>query len=45
MEFLEVILIEVCEESRRVDRMSGDFEIVNVTVPVLANIRRRRARK
>jgi hypothetical protein len=37
MQFLEVVLIEVREESRRSDGMRRDVEIVNVPVPVLSN--------
>ena len=32
-----MILIEIVEEAARSDRMPGDFEIVNVAVPVVAN--------
>ena len=35
MQFLEVILIEIIEEPTRADGMTGDFEVVNVPVPVL----------
>jgi hypothetical protein len=38
MELLEMVLIEVVEETAGADRMPGDFEIVNVPVPVLANL-------
>jgi glycerol-3-phosphate dehydrogenase len=42
MQFLEVILIQVVEESARPDRMTSDVEIVNVSLPVLANLIGRR---
>ena len=38
MELLEVILVEIGEEAGRSDRVRRDLEIVNVTVPVLANV-------
>jgi len=38
MELLEVILIEVFEETARSDRMPRDFEIVNVPVPVISDL-------
>ncbi len=38
MQLLEVVLIEVGEEPRRSDGMRRDLEIVNVPVPVLANV-------
>ena len=38
MQLLEVILIEIGEESRRSERVRGDLEIVNVPVPVVANV-------
>jgi hypothetical protein len=37
MELLEMILIEIVEKSARADRMFRDLEIVNVTIPVLAD--------
>ena len=37
MELLEMVLIEVVEKPAGADRMPGDFEIVNVPVPVVAN--------
>ena len=42
MEFLEMILIEIVEESTRADRMLRDLEIVDVLFPVVADVRRRR---
>ena len=42
MQFFEVILIEIAEESRRSHRMRGDLEIVNVVIPVVADVGRRR---
>ena len=38
MELLEMILIEIVEEPARADRMPGDFEIVDVPFPVVANL-------
>ena len=38
VQLLEVILIEIGEEARRADRVRGDLEIVNVLVPVVANV-------
>jgi hypothetical protein len=38
MQLLEVILVEIREEPRRPYRMPSDFEIVNVPVPVVANV-------
>lgn len=38
MEFFEVILVQIGEEAGRSDGMRCDLEIVNVTVPVLANV-------
>ena len=38
MELLEMILIEIVEEAARADRMRGDLEIVNVPVPVRADV-------
>ena len=38
VQFLEVVLIEVLEEPGRADGMLRDFEIVYVTVPVLADV-------
>ena len=37
VELFEMILIEIVEKAARSDRMPGDFEIVNVAVPVVAN--------
>jgi hypothetical protein len=34
MELLEVVFVEVVEESARADRVLGDLEIVNVPFPV-----------
>ena len=42
MELLEVILIEIVEEAARADRMPRDLEIVNVPLPVRANVVDRR---
>ncbi len=42
MELLEVILIEVIEESARSNRVAGDFKIVDVTVPIRADLLDRR---
>ena len=42
MELFEMILIEIVEESSRADGMPGDFEIVDVPVPVLADLVDRR---
>src|SRR5919197_47548 len=38
MQLFEVILIEVGEEARRAQRVRGDFEVVNVPVPVVLNV-------
>ena len=38
VELLEVILVEVVEEPAGADRMPGDFEVVNVAVPVRADL-------
>ena len=38
MELLEMVLIKVGEEARRAHGMRRDLEIVNVLVPILANI-------
>lgn len=38
MELLEMVLIQVGEKAWRPDRMRRDFEIVDVLVPILANI-------
>ena len=38
MQLLEVILVEIGEEARRADRMRRDLEIVNVLVPVVADV-------
>src|SRR5438876_210639 len=42
MKLLEVILIEVVEESARADRMPRDLEIVNMLIPVRSNLVYRR---
>ena len=42
MELLEVILIEIVEEPARPDRMLRDLEIVDVPLPVRANVVDRR---
>ena len=38
VQLLEVVLIEVGEEPRRADRMRRDLEIVDVLVPVVADV-------
>jgi hypothetical protein len=38
VKFFEMILIEIGEESWCPDRMFGDFQIVDVTIPVFANV-------
>lgn len=38
MKFFEMVLIEIGKESWCTDGMFGDFQIVNVTVPVFANV-------
>ena len=38
VELFEMILIEIVEEPARSDRMPRDLEVVNVPVPVLANL-------
>lgn len=40
VQLLEVIGIEIVEESRRADRMPGDLEVMNVPLPVAANLAR-----
>ena len=45
VQLLEMILIEIGEEARRADRMRRDLEIVNVPVPVLADVGRGGARR
>ena len=40
VELLEMILIEVGEESRRPDRVRRDLEVVDVLVPVVADVSR-----
>ena len=42
VELLEMIPIEVVEEAARTDRMRRDVEIVDVSLPVLADLRGRR---
>ena len=37
VQLFEVVLIEIGEETRRAHRMTGDLEIVNVLVPIVAN--------
>ena len=37
-----MVLVEIVEESAGTDRMPGDFEVVNVLVPVLPNVVNRR---
>jgi hypothetical protein len=37
-----MILVEIVEESAGTDRMPGDFEVVNVLVPVVPNVVYRR---
>ena len=38
MELFEMILIEIVEEAARADRLAADLEIVNVLVPVRADL-------
>jgi len=38
MKLFEMIVIQVSEKSRAANRMRGDFEIVNVTIPVVTDI-------
>jgi hypothetical protein len=38
MQFLEMVLVEVGEEARRANRMSRNLEVVNMAVPVVANV-------
>ncbi len=38
VQLLEVILIEVGKEARRADGMGGDVEVVDVLVPVRADV-------
>ena len=38
VQLLEVVLVEVGEEPRRPDRVSRDLEIVDVPVPVVADV-------
>ena len=42
VELLEMILIEIVEEPARADRMAGDLEIVNMPLPVVADLVRGR---
>ena len=42
MELFEMILVEIVEEAARADRMPRDLQIVNVPVPVLADLVDRR---
>ena len=42
MQLFEMVLVEICEESARTDRMRRDVEIVDVSLPVLADLRGRR---
>jgi hypothetical protein len=45
MELLEVVLLEVVEKTAGTHRVPGDVEIVNMPVPVLADVVYRRHRK
>ena len=38
VQLLEVVLVEIGEEPRRPDRVRRDLEIVNVLVPVVADV-------
>ena len=38
MEFLEMVLVEIVEKAAGADRMTGDLEIVDMPVPVRANV-------
>ena len=38
MQFLEVVLIEILEESARPDGVRGDLEIVDVSFPVRPDV-------
>jgi len=42
MELFEMILVEIVEEAARTDGMPRDLQVVNVPVPVLTDLRRRR---
>jgi hypothetical protein len=42
MQFFEVILVEIVEEAARADGMPRNLQVVNVPVPVLTDLRRRR---
>ena len=42
VELFEMILVEIVEEPSRADRVSGNFKIVDVGIPVFAHLRRRR---
>ena len=39
VELFEVVLIEVVKEAARSNWMVGDFEVVNVSIPIVANLR------
>ncbi len=38
MELFEMILVEIVEEAARSDRLAADLEVVNVLVPVRADL-------
>ncbi|MGC4081329.1 MAG: hypothetical protein QM736_04245 [Vicinamibacterales bacterium] len=44
VQLLEVIVVEIVEEATRPDRVTGDFEIVNVLFPGTRGLRRRSPR-
>ncbi len=39
VQLLEMILIEIGEEARGADRVAGDLEVVDVMIPVVADLR------
>jgi hypothetical protein len=41
VQLFEMILVEIREEPRRTDRMGRYLEVMNVSVPVLADVSRR----
>jgi len=42
MQLFEMILVEIVEEAARADGMPRNLQVVNVPVPVLSDLRRRR---
>src|SRR5262245_64059540 len=42
MQLFEMILVEIVEKAARADGMPRDLQVVNVPVPVLTDLRRRR---